>query len=30
MPPPSYITPGGYFRGEILMAFLTPKGEEVR
>ena len=27
MSPSSYIAPGGYFRGEILGAHLTPRGE---
>jgi len=27
MSPSSYIAPGGYFRGEILMAFLTSRGD---
>jgi hypothetical protein len=24
---PLYITPEGYFKGDIMMAFLTPRGE---
>ena len=28
-PPSSYITPGGYFRGDKFRAFLTLKGEAV-